>query len=63
MSKPPEKPPAEKRRMIRPPSGGEEGGRTIAARLKSGKHHTPSSQAWLNRQLNDPFVAEARAQG
>ena len=57
------KPPEEKRRMIRPPSGGEEGGRTIAARLKSGKHHTPSSQAWLNRQLNDPYVAEARAKG
>ena len=63
MTKPPEKPPEEKRRMIRPPSGGEEGGRTIAARLKSGKHHTPSSQAWLNRQLNDPYVAEARAKG
>jgi 23S rRNA (uridine2552-2'-O)-methyltransferase len=63
MTKPPQKPPEEKRRMIRPPSGGEEGGRTIAARLKSGKHHTPSSQAWLNRQLNDPFVAEAKAKG
>ena len=24
---------------------------------------TPSSQAWLSRQLNDPYVAEAKARG
>jgi 23S rRNA (uridine2552-2'-O)-methyltransferase len=32
-------------------------------RLKSGKERTPSSRTWLERQLADPFVAKARAQG
>ena len=32
-------------------------------RLKTAKSRTPSSQAWLERQLNDPFVAEAKARG
>src|SRR5215469_12188202 len=47
--------------MVRPPSGG--AGRAPARRLKTAKSHTASSQAWLERQLNDPFVAEAKARG
>jgi 23S rRNA (uridine2552-2'-O)-methyltransferase len=31
--------------------------------LKTAKERTPSSQAWLERQINDPFVAEAHAKG
>jgi len=56
-----DKPPPRKR-MVRLPSGGGDG-RTPAARLKTAKLRTPSSQAWLKRQLNDPYVAEAKARG
>lgn len=31
--------------------------------LKNGKKRTNSSRAWLTRQLNDPFVARAKADG
>jgi 23S rRNA (uridine2552-2'-O)-methyltransferase len=51
-----------RKRMVRPPSGGGDG-RTPAQRLKTAKQRTPSSQAWLERQLNDPYVAEAKARG
>lgn len=47
--------------MVRPPGGGE--GRGVAQRLKTAKQRTASSQAWLERQLNDPYVAEAKAKG
>ena len=56
-----EEPP--KRRMVRPPTGGLEGGRGKPARLKTAKERTPSQQAWLERQINDPFAAKARALG
>lgn len=57
-----EEPP--KRRMVRLPTGGNDGvGRGKPARLKTAKGRRPSSQAWLERQINDPFSAEARAQG
>jgi 23S rRNA (uridine2552-2'-O)-methyltransferase len=49
--------------MVRPPTGGDPGGRATPARLKTAKSRTPSSQAWLERQINDPFAAEARARG
>jgi 23S rRNA (uridine2552-2'-O)-methyltransferase len=49
--------------MVRPPTRGGDAGRTSAVRLKTAKSRTPSSQAWLERQLNDPFVAKARADG
>jgi 23S rRNA (uridine2552-2'-O)-methyltransferase len=52
-----------KRRMVRPPTGGLETGRAKPERLKSGKERTASSRAWLERQLADPFVAQARAMG
>lgn len=32
-------------------------------KLKNAKKHSPSSQRWLRRQLNDPFVEEAKKQG
>lgn len=32
-------------------------------RVRKGGNRTPSSRAWLNRQLNDPFVAAAKRDG
>jgi 23S rRNA (uridine2552-2'-O)-methyltransferase len=55
-----EEPP--RKRMVRPPGGGGDG-RASAQRLKTAKWRTPSSQAWLERQLNDPYVALAKARG
>jgi 23S rRNA (uridine2552-2'-O)-methyltransferase len=49
--------------MVRPPSGGSEAGRGKPERLKTAKSRTASQQAWLERQLNDPFAAQARAHG
>lgn len=57
MTEPPRK------RMVRPPSGGSEEGRGRPARLKTAKQRTPSQQAWLERQINDPYAARARAHG
>jgi 23S rRNA (uridine2552-2'-O)-methyltransferase len=33
------------------------------ARLKGEKRRTPSSRAWLERQISDPYVARARREG
>jgi 23S rRNA (uridine2552-2'-O)-methyltransferase len=52
-----------RKRMVKPPTGGTEEGRGKPARLKTAKMRTPSSQAWLSRQVNDPFSAKARAHG
>jgi 23S rRNA (uridine2552-2'-O)-methyltransferase len=52
-----------RKRMVKPPVGGTEEGRGKPARLKTAKMRTPSSQAWLSRQVNDPFSAKARAHG
>ncbi|MDB5418042.1 MAG: cell division protein FtsJ [Phenylobacterium sp.] len=52
-----------RKRMVKPPSGGNEAGRAKPQRLKTAKQRTPSQQAWLERQLNDPFAAKARAHG
>jgi len=38
-------------------------GRRTAVRLKSARKHTASSQRWLERQLNDPYVQAAKTQG
>lgn len=54
--------PPPRKGMVRPPSRGG-AARAAPQRLKTAKRRTASSQAWLERQLNDPFVAEARAQG
>src|SRR5207247_7134338 len=39
------------------------GTRRLAVRVKSARRRKPSSTEWLARQLNDPFVAEARRVG
>lgn len=58
---PPAEPP--RKRMVRSPTGGTDAGRPTPKRLKRAKEMTPSSQAWLERQINDPFVTEAKARG
>lgn len=57
MTEPPRK------RMVKPPTGGLAEGRPRPARLKTAKDRTPSQQAWLERQINDPFSAKARKLG
>ena len=39
------------------------GGRELTVRVKSARRRKPSSTEWLTRQLNDPYVAEAKRQG
>ena len=39
------------------------GRRQKAAKVKTAKGRSTSSQKWLKRQLNDPYVAEAKRQG
>jgi len=41
-------------------SGGE---RELKTRVKTGKSRTLSSKLWLERQLNDPYVARAKREG
>src|SRR5438132_7685501 len=38
-------------------------GRPVAVRVRSARRRKPSSTEWLSRQLNDPYVAEARRLG
>jgi 23S rRNA (uridine2552-2'-O)-methyltransferase len=47
--------------MARKPSHGARRG--MAVRVKTAKQRSPSSAAWLARQLNDPYVAEAKRLG
>jgi len=42
-------------------SGG--GRRNLTQRLKTAKKRSNASARWLERQINDPYVAEAKAQG
>ena len=45
-------------------SGALDGGqRNMGVRLKTARSRTPSSQRWLERQLNDPYVAAAKRDG
>ena len=37
--------------------------RGTSVSLRNARKHSTASQAWLRRQLNDPYVAAARAQG
>jgi len=39
------------------------GGRQLTVRVKGARRRKPSSTEWLTRQLNDPYVAEAKRQG
>ncbi len=45
------------------PSSGREGGRSLKTRVKSAGKRTMSSALWLGRQLNDPYVTRAKAEG
>src|SRR5215210_4398654 len=40
-----------------------EGVRSLKQRVKTAKKRTLSSQKWLERQLNDPYVARAKREG
>jgi 23S rRNA (uridine2552-2'-O)-methyltransferase len=44
-------------------SGGGEGGRGLKTRVKTARKRTLSSTLWLQRQLNDPYVARAKREG
>jgi 23S rRNA (uridine2552-2'-O)-methyltransferase len=44
-------------------SGKPGGGRELTVRLKTAKKRTTSQQRWLERQLNDPYVARAKREG
>lgn len=46
-----------------PPTSKTGGQRALKERLKSNKVRTKSSRAWLERQLNDPYVKAAKADG
>lgn len=39
------------------------GGRRLSERVKTARGRTTSSSRWLQRQLNDPYVAEAKKRG
>ncbi len=43
--------------------GGRTGGRDLTVRVKTARSRAPSSTRWLERQLNDPYVADARRLG
>lgn len=38
-------------------------GRQLKVRVKNARRRKPSSARWLERQLNDPYVARAKAEG
>src|SRR5258705_3794373 len=44
-------------------SGRGDGGRELKVRVKTAKKRSHSSTLWLERQLNDPYVARAKREG
>lgn len=42
---------------------GRAGGRSLKVRVKTAKKRTLASTIWLERQLNDPYVAQAKLEG
>jgi 23S rRNA (uridine2552-2'-O)-methyltransferase len=42
---------------------GGRGGRDLKVRVRAGKGRTLASKLWLERQLNDPYVARAKREG
>ena len=44
-------------------AGGRAGGRSLKTRVKTARKRSLSSTIWLERQLNDPYVAAARREG
>ncbi len=49
--------------MTKSGASGREGGRSLKERVKTAKKRSLSSTLWLERQLNDPFVAQAKRDG
>ena len=49
--------------MARDTKGSVPTGRRATVRVKTARGRTVSSQRWLQRQLNDPYVAEAKKRG
>lgn len=49
--------------MARSKTGGTGGSRQATVRVKTAKRRKTSSTRWLQRQLNDPYVAEAKRLG
>ena len=47
--------------MPSPPKSGR--GRDLKVRVRSQKGRSPASRQWLERQLNDPYVARAKREG
>jgi 23S rRNA (uridine2552-2'-O)-methyltransferase len=52
-----------RKRLVRPPTRGGDSGRGSSVKVKTSKRRTTSSNAWLQRQLNDPFVTLAKSKG
>ena len=44
-------------------ASGREGGRSLKTRVKTARSRSLSSTLWLQRQLNDPYVAKAKREG
>ena len=49
--------------MRRPRGGDRKGARNLSVRVKTARGRKASSTRWLKRQLNDPYVAEAKRAG
>jgi 23S rRNA (uridine2552-2'-O)-methyltransferase len=49
--------------MVRSTKGGAAGRRGLTVRVKTAKGRKVASTRWLQRQLNDPYVEEAKRQG
>jgi len=49
-----------KQKVVKPKGGGE---RSLKVRVKRASGRSLSSKLWLERQLNDPYVARARREG
>ena len=49
--------------MRRPRGGDRKGSRSLSVRVKTARGRKASSTRWLKRQLNDPYVVEAKRAG
>lgn len=49
--------------MAKSPKGPANGGRELKTRVKTARKRSLSSTLWLQRQLNDPYVARAKREG
>ena len=58
-----DEPKPERRRMVRPPTGGTAAGRGMGQKIKTAEKKSLSSQQWIKRQLADPWSERARAEG